>query len=133
MGGTKEFLRAAKEKISDESLIGQFGVGFFSSFLVSKEVVVRTTSIVDKKSYVWRSTGNGSYSIEEIESNKEMGTSIELVIKEEDKEFLEDEKLKMLAKKYNSFVGYDLFLHLEKEKKIETPEKNDEEKEEEAK
>lgn len=135
--GTKEFLKAAKDKLSDEALIGQFGVGFFSSFLVAGEVAVTSTSAQEKKTYLWKSKGNGNYTIEELEYSGKHGTEVLLTMKEEGVEYLEDEKLKEVVKKYNSFAAYPLYIHLLKEKAKPSPEKEDKEddadKEEEGK
>nr|AHV91028.1 heat shock protein 90 [Paramikrocytos canceri] len=148
--GTKEFLTAMKEGLSDESLIGQFGVGFFSAFLIAEKVVVKTfplkpTEGAEKKGYIWTSLGGGKYTIEEIdqETNEAgepiFGTELQLTLKEKAEDYAKTDELKKIIKKYNSFARYPVLLHVwkdvpvEKEKKEETLKEKEEEEEGEAK
>ncbi len=118
--GTLEFLKNAKEKeMKDADLIGQFGVGFYSSFMVAKKVQVITKSPFSDKAYVWTSVGEASYTIEESDKQTR-GTEITLTLrKNEDEEdydtFLEDYKIRSLVKKYSDYVKYPITLEEEKE------------------
>ncbi len=117
-----------KEKMSDDenmSIIGQFGVGFYSAFMVSDKVEVTSRSIHDDKAYTWTSTGADGYTIKEGKRD-ENGTSITLYLKEdteEDKysEFLEEFKLEGLIKKYSDYIHYPIRMmvtHTEDEKEV---------------
>ncbi len=118
-----------KENMSDDknmSIIGQFGVGFYSAFMVSDKVEVTSHSVYDDKAYTWTSTGADGYTIKEG-SQDENGTTITLYLKEnteEEKydEFLEDFKLEGLIKKYSDYIHYPIRMmtvHTEDEKEVE--------------
>ncbi|KAF7683786.1 heat shock protein 90 [Astathelohania contejeani] len=131
--GTKKFKEALAQsgKNTDvDALIGQFGLGFYSAFLVASQVDVITKHPEDI-AYLWSSKGMGDFTITpyegEIDSN---GTRLILHIKEGDEEFMTVSKLKNLIKKYSMFVNYPIYLHEEKEVE-EKPE--EEKKDEEAK
>ncbi|MBU0997803.1 MAG: molecular chaperone HtpG [Firmicutes bacterium] len=128
--GTLEFLQKIKEKSMKETdLIGQFGVGFYSSFMVSKKVQVVTKSPFSDTAYKWVSEGEESFTIEETK-REERGTEITLYLrKNEDDEnydiFLETYKIKSLVKKYSDYVKYPITL----ENEVEKPKLDDEGKE----
>ena len=109
----------------DISIIGQFGVGFYSSFMVSNKVEVVSKSINSDKAYKWVSTGADGYTIEETEK-KENGTTITLYLKEDTDndnydELLEDYKLEEIIKKYSNYIKYPIKMDIKGEKdKIET-------------
>ncbi len=118
-----------KENMSDDknmSIIGQFGVGFYSAFMVSDKVEVTSHSVYDDKAYTWTSTGADGYTIKEG-SQDENGTTITLYLKEnteEEKydEFLEDFKLEGLIKKYSDYIHYPIRMmtvYTEDEKEVE--------------
>ena len=118
--GSKAFMEKVEAK--DLSIIGQFGVGFYSSFMVSKEVVVETRSPFSQTGYRWTSTGEDSYTIEEIERD-EIGTEITLYLRddEKDEEALEDfsqyaktYQLRSLVKKYSDYVRYPIKMMVKK-------------------
>jgi len=117
--GTLEFLANVKNKdLKDTDLIGQFGVGFYSSFMVSKKVEIITKSPFSDKAYRWTSTGEDDFTVEEIEKT-ERGTKITLFIrKNEDDEnyddFLEEYKIRSLVKKYSDYVRYPITMEREK-------------------
>lgn len=114
--GTLEFINKLKEskKEDSSSLIGQFGVGFYSAFMVTDEVVIETRNDdPNGKGYRWRSNGDESFTIEEIEKENR-GTKIYFTLKEEFKEFLEDWKIKSTLKKYSNFVEFDISVNDEK-------------------
>merc|ERR1711871_1108877 len=100
--GTKQFMEAL-EAGSDLSLIGQFGVGFYSAFLVSDNVVV-TSKHNDDDAYAWSSQAGGSFTIEKVDdSTLKRGTRISLHLKEDQHDNLNESKIKDLIKKHNEF------------------------------
>ena len=111
--GSKEFMEAvAKENTPDVDIIGQFGVGFYSAFMVAKTVDVLTKSVKDGKSYLFTSEGLDSYSIEEA-SKDDFGTKITLYLREDTEdesytEYLDEYKIKQLVKKYSDYVRYPI-------------------------
>ena len=115
--GSKAFLTSLEEakKNNDLNIIGQFGVGFYSAFMVADKIVLETKSPYSDKGVRWTSTGEGSYEIEEIDKT-ERGTSITLYLKDndEDKEFLNEYKIKGLVKKYSDYVKYPIMLNDER-------------------
>ena len=120
--GTKEFQEKLEKKDSD--LIGQFGVGFYSAFMVAKKVIVETKSIVDGKSLKWSSNGISSYSITEG-SRESYGTEIQLHLREdlesdEYSKFLEDSEINKLVKKYSDYIRYPIKSYDEDEKEEKT-------------
>ena len=110
--GTLAFLDELKnsDKPIDAHLIGQFGVGFYASFMVAEEIVVETRHAgQDAQGYRWRSNGAGHYSIEPIE-RENRGTRIVLHLKEDAKEFNEAYRLKQVIRKYSNFVDFPIYL-----------------------
>lgn len=104
--GTKKFLEGLdKDQAQDSNLIGQFGVGFYSAFIIAKKVVLTTRKAGDKNENgtVWTSTGKGEYSIENAVVENP-GTSITLFLKAEEKEFLESYRLKGIISKYSDHI-----------------------------
>ncbi|MGL6153547.1 MAG: molecular chaperone HtpG [Cetobacterium sp.] len=111
--GSKAFMKNLEEakKTGDLNIIGQFGVGFYSAFMVADKIILETKSPYSDKGVRWTSTGDGSYDIEEIVLENR-GTTIILELKdtEEDLEFTEDYKIKSLVKKYSDYVKYPIYL-----------------------
>ena len=108
--GTKAFLEQLKsqDKPLDGQMIGQFGVGFYSVFMVANKVTLETRHAdVDSQGYRWTSEGEGTFTLEEIE-RVERGTKITLQLKEEAKEFVEDFRVSQLIKKYSNFVDFPI-------------------------
>lgn len=135
--GTAKFLKAlrdSKEAGSDSNLIGQFGVGFYSAFLVSDRIVVSTKSPKSDKQYVWEGEAdNNSYVIRE-ETNPDSliprGTSITLHLKTEDKlEYADPERIKNLVKNYSQFVSFPIYVWEEKTQAVEVEDDSAETKE----
>lgn len=135
--GTAKFLKAlrdSKEAGSDSNLIGQFGVGFYSAFLVSDRIVVSTKSPKSDKQYVWEGEAdNNSYVIRE-ETNPDSliprGTSITLHLKTEDKlEYADPERIKNLVKNYSQFVSFPIYVWEEKTQTVEVEDDSAETKE----
>ena len=104
----KEQLEAAKK--ADIDIIGQFGVGFYSAFIVADKVTLETRSPYSENGVKWVSSGDGNYEIEEI-SKENRGTEITLHLKdgEEYSEFLEEWKIKDLVKKYSNYIRYKIY------------------------
>ncbi|MHA2175102.1 MAG: molecular chaperone HtpG, partial [Candidatus Hodarchaeales archaeon] len=108
--GTLEFLEQLNDSSDMASLIGQFGVGFYSAFIVSSEVTVKSRSYkASEKGIEWRSEGTGKYSVSYVDK-ADRGTHIILKIKEDAKEFLNKFKLESTIKKYSDFVGFPIRL-----------------------
>lgn len=119
-----ELFKENNDKSKDISIIGQFGVGFYSSFMVSSKVTVDSRSIDSDKSYLWSSTGVDGYTIEE--SNKEsVGTSITLYLKDnsdvlDTDEYLDEYKLSSIVKKYSDYIKYPIKMnHVGEKNEIE--------------
>ncbi|CAH8383376.1 unnamed protein product [Eruca vesicaria subsp. sativa] len=125
--GTSKFLKALKENKdlgADNSLIGQFGVGFYSAFLVAEKVVVSTKSPKSDKQYVWESVADSSSYVIREETDPEnflrRGTQITLYLREDDKyEFAESTRIKNLVKNYSQFVGFPIYTWQEKSRTVE--------------
>ncbi len=110
--GTLGFMQSLKEqqKQLDGNLIGQFGVGFYSVFMVTEEVTVETrSSHPGSEGFRWRSSGQGTYTIEKIEKAGR-GTRISFKLKEEHKEFAEEYRVEQIVKKYSNFVDFPIYL-----------------------
>jgi len=106
--GTLEFLKQLNDSNHNGNLIGQFGVGFYSAFIVANEVVVQSRSVgADSKGIEWRSDGSGQFTMTYIDKPTR-GTDIILSIKEDAKEFLNNFKLESVIKKYSDFVGFPI-------------------------
>lgn len=118
--GTKEFIDLIEKK--DHQLIGQFGVGFYSSFIVSNKVIVRSRSVTTRKEIgvQWESLGNGEYTVKEI-LKKETGTEIILFLKSEEKEFLDTWKIRNIVNKYSDHISVPVkIFNYDEKKKIGT-------------
>ncbi|MBI1292853.1 molecular chaperone HtpG [bacterium] len=116
--GTRRYLAQALQAAKgDVNLIGQFGVGFYSAFMVAKKVVVETRSFhADSQGWRWESAGDGSYTIAPAEG-LERGTRITLELKDDAQEFASDWQLKQIIRKFSSFVPFPVHL---KDEKINT-------------
>lgn len=122
--GTQEFFDNLKKKDKkDIDLIGQFGVGFYSAFMVAKLVEVKTRSLLDEKGYLFKSTGTDTYEVSTIDK-QDSGTEVIIYLRNNDDDFeydqfLDEWKIKNLVKKYSDYIRYPIKMEVTKREKKE--------------
>jgi len=107
--GTVAFLEQLKEKKNDINLVGQFGVGFYSSFMVSQTVDVVSRKAGSEEGWVWRSDGKGEFAVEEHEK-KSRGTDVILYLKQGEDEFLDPERVRFIIGKYSDHIAIPILI-----------------------
>jgi molecular chaperone HtpG len=119
--GTKKFLESLTDRSNNGSqFIGQFGVGFYSGYLVANKIVV-ISKHNDDEQYLWESTGNGTFDIQRDETDYQLkrGSILMLYLKDEMTEYLEDSKISELIKKHNQFIEFPIFVETQKTREVE--------------
>merc|ERR1712014_338899 len=133
--GTRGFMEAVAAG-ADISMIGQFGVGFYSAYLVAEKVTVISKNNNDD-TFKWESNAGGTFSINPVEESENLtgGTKIILQLKEDQQEFIEERKVKDLIKKHSEFIGFPIELMVEKttDKEVTDSDDDDEKKDDEKK
>jgi len=121
--GTKNFMQAIQEGVEDISMIGQFGVGFYSAYLVSDKVTV-ITKHNDDEQYIWESEAGGHFTIQRDAHGEPLGrgTKIILHMKEEQTDYLKERTIKDLVKKHSQFIQYAINLQITKEEEVDAEE-----------
>jgi heat shock protein 90kDa beta len=122
--GTSSFLEKMSKE-GDMNLIGQFGVGFYSVYLIAESVTVVTKNNDDDQ-YVWVSSADASYTISKDPRGNTLGrgTSITMKVKEDATEFLEEDQLKTLIKRYSEFINFPIYLQITKTEEVEVPDED---------
>jgi molecular chaperone HtpG len=122
--GTKKFLEAMTTT-TDMSMIGQFGVGFYSAYLVADKVIV-ISKANNSEQYIWESLGNGSFTIQQdsiSNTTVSRGTIIMLYLKDDMLQYLEEMTINNLIKKHNQFIDFPIYVEIEKTREVEEEEK----------
>ncbi len=127
--GTKAFMdavSAGKDKSGDVNLIGQFGVGFYSAFMVADTVEVKTRRAGEKTGWLWTSDGSGSFTVTEDDTAPSRGTAITLNVKKDDKEFLDPMRIEKIVRDYSDHVAIPIkLIEIEKGKESEARQVNE--------
>merc|ERR1719218_241092 len=132
--GTTNFLEAMAEG-ADANLIGQFGVGFYSAFLVAHKVSVTSKCNDDPVQHVWESSADASFTVVDDPRGNTLGrgTRVTLHLKEDAHDYLSEDKLKETSKKYSQFIQFPIYVKVKKEVDADTDDDDDDDKDDDEK